>query len=203
MKKLLVGILVLSLMGLTGLAMAQGRGPGMGYGSGPGGGYGFGPGHGPWASRLNLTPEQTQKLQTLRDGFIKEISPLRNDMISKQYELKAFWAQTNPDEQKILAKQREINNIRAQIQEKAVKHRLEARNVLTPEQQAQIGSGFGSGPGRDRGWGRGYGHGYGHGYGMRGGYGGCGMGPRMGYGPGGMGMGYGPGGMGYGPRSRW
>jgi Spy/CpxP family protein refolding chaperone len=46
-------------------------------------------------------------------------------------ELKALWLQTNPDERKILEKQKEINGLRAQLQEKSIKNRLEMRKMLT------------------------------------------------------------------------
>ncbi len=79
-----------------------------------------------------------------------------------------------PIGEKILAKQKEINTLRAQLQEKGTKNRLEMRKILTPEQQAQLGA---------------YGPGFGMGHGMKGGM---------------MGGGFGPGrGMGYGGCPRW
>ena len=98
-------------------------------------------------------------MQALQESFFKETIPLRNEMMTKHLELRTLWAQTNPDQEKILAKQREINALRAQLQEKATKYQLEARNILTPEQQAQLRSFWGPGPG------------FGRGYGMRGGFG--------------------------------
>ena len=165
-----------AVLAVSGLAMAQGWGGGPGMGRGPGMGMGYGPydpgygprgqGYGPgaWGPGLNLTPEQTQKMQTLRDSFFKETIPLRNEMMVKKLELRTLWAQAKPEQEKILAKQKEINALRAQFQEMATKHRLAVRNVLTPEQQAQVGSLWGGG--------------FGPGYGMRGGFGpGRGMGP--------------------------
>jgi len=171
MKKMIVGLMVVALLATAGLAMAQGWGRGMGYGPGPGAGYGpgSGMGYGPMGSSgpaLNLTAEQNQKIQAMREGFFKETLPLRNEMQIKQLELRTLWAQTNPDQEKILAKQKEINALRAQMQEKATKNRLEMRKVLTPEQQAQLGA-----------YGPGFGPGSGPGMGMRGGFGpGRGMG---------------------------
>jgi Spy/CpxP family protein refolding chaperone len=166
MKKVIVGLMVVGLLVTAGMAMAQGWGRGMGYGPGPGTEYG--PGYGPrgsgWAN-LNLTPEQNQKLQAMRESFFKETLSLRNEMQVKQLELRTLWAQTNPDQEKILAKQKELNALKAQMQEKSTLHRLEMRKVLTPEQQAQIGA---------------FGPGFGPGYGMRGG-----SGPGRGMGPGG------------------
>jgi len=171
MRKMIVGLMVVALLATAGMAMAQGWGRGMGYGPGPGAGYGpgSGMGYGPkgsWGPALNLTAEQNQKVQAMREGFFKESLPLRNEMQIKQLELRTLWAQTNPDQDKILAKQKEINALRAQLQEKGTRHRLEMRKVLTPEQQAQIGA-----------FGPGFGPGSGPGMGMRGGFGpGRGMG---------------------------
>jgi Spy/CpxP family protein refolding chaperone len=63
---------------------------------------------------------------------------LSNELMSKKLELRSLWLKTNPDEEQILAKQKEIDDLRAQLQEKGAKNRLEMRKVLTPEQQAQL-----------------------------------------------------------------
>jgi Spy/CpxP family protein refolding chaperone len=173
MKKMFVAILVVTLLTTSGLALAQG------WGRGPGAGPGYGPGpHGPgskdvWGAGLNLTPEQNQKMQAMREAFFKETLPVRNEMQVKQLELRTLWAQTNPDEAQIIAKQKGVNALKAQLQEKGTKFRLEMRKILTPEQQAQMSA---------------YGPGFGRGQDMRGGYG---HGPGSGMGMG-MGMGYGP-----------
>lgn len=165
MKKLAVFTAIAILLAASGLAMAQGWGPGpgpghsMGYGPrgfGPGD---WGPGMGPgkWAPGLNLTAEQVQKMNSLRESHFKETLPLRNEIMTKELELRTLWSQPNPDQDKILAKQREINHLRAQIQEKSIRHRLEMRKILTPEQQAQwraFGYGRGTGKGMHGGWGR-------------------------------------------------
>jgi zinc resistance-associated protein len=182
MKKMIVALMVAGLLTTAGIAMAQGWGIGMGYGPGPGAwhGPGYGMGYGPrgsWGPALNLTPEQSQKIQALEESYFRETLPLRNEVQTKQLELRTLWAQANPDEGKILAKQKEINDLRTQLQEKATKNRLEMRKVLTPEQQAQLGA---------------YGPGFGPGYGRRGGFG-PGYGSRGEFGPGyGMGYGYCP-----------
>jgi Spy/CpxP family protein refolding chaperone len=101
--------------------------------------------------------------------------------MSKKLELKALWVQTNPDEGKILAKQKEINALRVQLQEKATQNRLEMRKILSPEQQAKLVNLLN----RHRGW---------HGYGREREFGPCsrhhhhhhhhhGEGMGMGYGP--------------------
>jgi Spy/CpxP family protein refolding chaperone len=168
MKKIMVAVMMVAILATAGLAMAQDceKGPGMGMSYGPHSGGARSGGHALWRA-LNLTPEQAQQMGALRESFFKETLPLRNDLMSKKLELRSLWLQTNPDEEKILAKQKEISALRAQLQEKGTKNRLEMRKVLTPEQQAQLANL------RGRAW-----HGYGRG---------CGSGSRYG-----MGMGSGP-----------
>ena len=168
MKKLFIAVLAVVFLASAGIALAQGWGRGGGMGYGPCG-QGYGPGAGgpgPLASKLNLTPEQNQKIQAMNEAFFKETIPLRNDLMAKQLELKGLWGQTTPDQEKILAKQKEINALRAQMQEKGTKHRLEMRKVLTPEQVAKFQE-FQGGPGMmGPGFGMGPGHGRGRGFGM-------------------------------------
>ena len=164
MKKIIVAIAMAGILTSTGLAMGQGWGgdPGREKGYGPySGGARLG-GPGPWGV-LNPAPEQVEKIKALWGSYFKEKIPLRNELLSKRFELRALWVQTNPDEEKILAKQKEINALKAQLQEKATKNRLEMLKILTPEQRAQWqaykasfwygrrysrGFGWGRGPGR-------------------------------------------------------
>jgi len=120
-------------------------------------GKGMGPGYGmsPYAaSDLGLTPEQSQKLQTLMEAYLKEITPLQNQLFSKKAELRLLWSESTPNQEKIMAKQKEINGLQQQLQTKATQYQLETRNVLTPEQQAKAcnsGAGYGRGAGRKMG----------------------------------------------------
>jgi Spy/CpxP family protein refolding chaperone len=88
---------------------------------------------------LNLTPEQKTKLQALRENFRKETVFLRNDIKIKRLELKTLWAVPTPKKDKIVAKQKELNDLKAKLQMKVIDFRLEARSYLTPEQAAQVG----------------------------------------------------------------
>ena len=168
MKKMFVAVSMVGVLAAAGVAMAQGWGRGPGYGPGPAGsgaGPGAGPGYGGGWCLNNLTPEQTQQMRDMREGFFQETQALRNEMQKKQLELRGLWGQANPDQAQILAKQKEINALRAQLQEQATQHRLEMRKILTPEQQAQMGAyGPGSGPGYGR-RGGGFGPGRGMGFG--------------------------------------
>ncbi len=125
-------------------------GPGWGRGMGHGGGGVANPYA---ASYLGLTQEQSSQLQAMRERHFKEISPLQESLFSKRQELRLLWANPNPDASQIAAEQREIAALQAQVQEMTTKHRLEARGVLTPEQQQKLA--MGRGPGLAGGWGKG------------------------------------------------
>ena len=142
------------------------------YGPGPGRGHGGADCYGPdrsILSQLNLTPEQTAKINALREANMRATKPLRDKMFSKRGDLRLLWLQTNPDQNKIMAAQKEIRALRDQMQDKMTVYRLEVLKVLTPEQQEKLKSlkmGRGFGPGMKGGPGMGGGPGWGGGPGM-------------------------------------
>ena len=123
------------------------------FGPGWGRGHGGGPCYGADVTalpELNLTSEQTAKINSLREAHLKDMKPLQDKMFSKRGDLRLLWLQQNPDQDKILAAQKEIRTIRDQMQDKMTVHRLNVLKVLTPEQQEKLkafgpGRGFGSG----------------------------------------------------------
>jgi Spy/CpxP family protein refolding chaperone len=145
-KSLAVVLALVLSLGLAASALA--RGP---FGGGPG--------------CANLTTEQAGKLFDLKEKFRTDTASLRKQLLLKHLELRKLWAAEKPDEKQILAKQKEINPLREQMQEKVTTFRLEARKIAP---NARLGHcGFG------------HGFGMGHGGGM-----GPGMGPGGGMGPG-------------------
>jgi Spy/CpxP family protein refolding chaperone len=85
-------------------------------------------------SDLNLTPEQTEKVQSLTETFHKDIAPLQDRKFQCKTELKLLWMQVAPDVEKIRAKQKELHDLKWQIMEKVMDYRLSFRGMLTPEQ---------------------------------------------------------------------
>jgi Spy/CpxP family protein refolding chaperone len=178
MKKLttIFGITLLSALLIVPLAVwAHGWGMGGGYmmgygGGGPGNMMGYG-GGGPGSyNQYNrdyntLNSKQQQQLADLNRKFYDETRPLRDKLRSKSAELNALLSETNPDSGKISKLQKEISNLQAKLDEKAINNEIEARKIA-PDNR--------------------FGGGYGYGHMMMGGYG---YGPMMG----GYGTGYGPG----------
>ena len=124
----------------------------------------FGRGH----HRMNLTPEQAGKLFDLKQKFMNETANLRKAMVVNRAELRALWKAENPDAKQIVAKQKELNSVREQLQEKMVAFRIQARKICP-----QMGKG--------RGFGMGSGWGHGRGMAMAGNGPGFGMGPGCGF----------------------
>jgi Spy/CpxP family protein refolding chaperone len=110
----------------------------------------WGPGFGPWFGRAfggpgngvppipNLTAEQSVQIQALRDGFLKDIEPLREELYTKATEIRSLWAAPTPDATAVTAKQKEISELQSTLQEKGTALGLEIRKVLTPDQLAQL-----------------------------------------------------------------
>lgn len=103
--------------------------------------------HGACSSELNLTVEQRSELQSKRDGFLIEISPLRDRLFSKRMELRELWNAAQPDQVKIAAKNQEIMEIQREIQERATRHQLECLEILSEEQRKQMLKRVGHRPG--------------------------------------------------------
>lgn len=177
MGKVKIWMVGLALIAMTGLAIA----------AGPGYGFGMKANCQAGIDRLKLTSEQKTKLGELQEKFRKDTISLRNEMQIRRLEMRTLWITPNPDKDKIMAKQKELNALRDKLQAKSTDFRLDIRKILTPEQAAQIGTlgpgmGFGRSMGRHRMW-------------HHGPY----EGPGPGGGPGGTGQGRGPCGGGLGP----
>lgn len=134
MKRLTIILgVVLLVAAMTAPVFARGSGWGKGHGMKPGWGM-----EDCAVLKLDLTAEQSAKIQTLREAHLKEMVSPRNRLFSKRAELKALWTQVEPDKDKIMAKQKEISELRDQIRKKKTDYRFEIRKVLTPEQQAKL-----------------------------------------------------------------
>jgi Spy/CpxP family protein refolding chaperone len=170
MKKIVIISLSLVLgLGLLAVGvMAQGPGFGRGVGMGPG----YGP---PGNLFANLSPEQSAKIQSLQQAHLQAIAPLQQELLTKETEMRSLSLNPNADTAVIGTKQKEIWDLQSRLQEMTSNLRLQIRELLIPEQQAQFDT---FGPRR-------------------------GVGPRMGRGPGPGG--FGPGGnfgQGSGPQNQ-
>ena len=107
------------------------------------------------AAMPEMTPEQMEKMDALRTAHVKAMVPLRADLKVKEIELEALWRSDEPDAKKIIAKVKEIGDIREKLEIAGINHRFEMRKLMTPEQRKAMKK-MGMGPGMmGRGMGRG------------------------------------------------
>jgi zinc resistance-associated protein len=125
---LLVLALALSL-GLAGSVWAQAMGKGMGMGHG--------------AGMMNLTPEQAGQIFDLKEKMYVDTTGLRKQIAVKHAELAALYKAEKPDQNAIQAKQKELNALGDQIQEKMTALQLEAKKIA-PDFDMGTGPGAGS-----------------------------------------------------------
>lgn len=103
--------LAITLFGLSAIASAQ-MGPGMmgGYGGGYGHGYAY----------QTLSPEKQAAAQKIYGAYYTQTSALRQQLVSKQYELNALIYGGKADDQKVQALTKEISEMRSKLYEQQV-----------------------------------------------------------------------------------
>lgn len=156
MKKISMTVLAVMIgFAMVASVLAYGSERGMGPKGGPCGDGGFfGDERG-----LNLTSEQHAQIDQLRLAHKKEIKPLMDQMYIKHGDLRQLWLEKEPNQEKIIALQKEIQGLRDKLQDKMTTYRFAVLKILTPEQKAKLTSKWGGrhfgrdfGPGSRHGW---------------------------------------------------
>jgi Spy/CpxP family protein refolding chaperone len=193
-KRVLIGVAALALVAAT--ALAAGAQPGLRHHRGPG----RCGGHGAWspapgeraqmfadrllraADELNLTEEQQKKLRQIRRAVPSTIMPKRQAVVEARMDMHDLMQQKDTSAADLRKAHDRVQKAQSDLQSAMFDLRLQARDVLTPEQRDKLHKKLRPHPGRGPG--------------------------RMGEGPGccefelGMGPGFGPGddlGMEFGP----
>ena len=103
---------------------------------------------------MNLTPEQAGQIFDLKEKFHADTVDLRKQIMVKEAELAVLWKTEKPDQTAIQAKQKELNALRDQMQEKMTAMEFEVRKIA-PDYDMGKGMGGGMGPGPGKGMGPG------------------------------------------------
>ncbi len=90
---------------------------------------------GPPMGLLNLTEEQEKQIQALRIKHLKEVLPIETEIKIKEIELEDLWQAEKIDAKGIVAKVKEIGELRNKLELAKVNHRIEVYKLLTPEQR--------------------------------------------------------------------
>jgi len=96
---------------------------------------------------VELTADQKVQMMKLKMSFMKETEPLKTELEIKQMELNALWDDEKPDAGKLKAKVKEIGELKMQLQEKMINHKLAVMKLFTPEQMKKMKSMMGMGCG--------------------------------------------------------
>jgi zinc resistance-associated protein len=148
MKKILMTVGILFMVGILAAPVFAHR-----WGRGGYGAYG-GRGDGPcWVDGGDISESQQVELDKLHEKFTNDTAKLREDIWNKSAELDTLLETSNPDAARVKSLQKEISDLKAKMADQRVDFELEARKIAP---NARFG----------RGYGRGYGKGYGRGYGM-------------------------------------
>jgi Spy/CpxP family protein refolding chaperone len=154
-KWMLVGLAVVILAGLAGIAAAAPdnapagpgframgpRGAGM-MGCGMGGPMGIGGGLGvsKMIKDLGLTDDQIARMRAIQAEASTRTGSLQASMWQKMSELRDLNWTREPDKDAIKAKQNEINELRKQMAEIQKQMLVDMQNVLTQEQKDKMGN---------------------------------------------------------------
>jgi Spy/CpxP family protein refolding chaperone len=86
---------------------------------------------------LGLTPDQVQKLEDLKYQHQRQMIDIRHDLSLKRLELNREMEKDTPDRAKINRLLDETSALKGQQQKLRTNHRLDASQILTPEQRVK------------------------------------------------------------------
>jgi Spy/CpxP family protein refolding chaperone len=159
-KKVAAGIAVLAIVGVSGLAFANGGFGGGGYhmgmGSGGhmmgyngydnhmgGGGFGDHMGYGDNVRGQRLSDEQREKIDQAREDIFKTSSEIRNNADQKRLDLRSEIAKENPDADKLRKIQKDLSGLVAELDQKRLDLELKISKIVPDSRRGYAGSGYG------------------------------------------------------------
>jgi Spy/CpxP family protein refolding chaperone len=87
---------------------------------------------------LGLTDQQLAKIKELKYSFHNDTRDLRYNLEIKRLEMRKLFTDPKTDDATLLAKQKEIRDLRQQLSDKRDGMKLEWRKILTSEQIAKL-----------------------------------------------------------------
>jgi Spy/CpxP family protein refolding chaperone len=86
-------------------------------------------------AELNLTDDQEKQMQDLRLDLEKKMIPLEAELKTKNLEMKELHMADTPNKKKMMAQIDKISETKVKMEKAKLEHRLQVREILTPEQQ--------------------------------------------------------------------
>lgn len=134
-KTLIVGLSLALIIITTTTALAAGWG--MGFGGGMGVACGLNGSQRNRLGNLELTPEQTKKILTIRQELAKDTLELRQQLQQINLELRYLWTAEAPDQTAINQKLAAMTPLRLELTKKIQEAQKQIESILTPEQLEQ------------------------------------------------------------------
>ena len=88
--------------------------------------------------KLNLSADQKQKMQTVRDRYKEQVSQRMQAVRQARQELETMMSSPTANVSQMREKHRQIMGLRQQLEEVQFESTLAMREVLTPEQRTQL-----------------------------------------------------------------
>lgn len=88
--------------------------------------------------KLNLSADQKQKMQTVRDRYKEQVSQRMQAVRQARQELETMMSSPTANVSQMREKHRQIMGLRQQLEEVQFETTLSMREVLTPEQRTQL-----------------------------------------------------------------
>ncbi|MEG4283905.1 Spy/CpxP family protein refolding chaperone [Microcoleus sp. A006_D1] len=88
--------------------------------------------------QLNLSADQKQKMQAVRDRYKEQVSQRMQAIRQARQELETMMSSTTANASQMRDKHRQIMGLRQQLEEVQFESTLSMREVLTPEQRSQL-----------------------------------------------------------------
>ena len=85
----------------------------------------------PGLAMPRLTLEQQRRFAEQRIKFLKQEAPLQTDLKVKQAELALLWLDDEPNEDKIIAKAKDIQKVKDQLEELQLRQRIARLKLMT------------------------------------------------------------------------
>jgi Spy/CpxP family protein refolding chaperone len=133
MKQLCAIILALVLVGFSAVLFAAPPDTGCGC-PGTGATHQWAHPHRQFGSFLNLTEEQRGKMKEIRQRFWADVHDFKYDIRIKNLEVRKLFTDPKTDDATLLAKEKELNNLKLKLMDRKAEMKVEWRKILTPEQ---------------------------------------------------------------------
>ena len=87
------------------------------------------------AKELGLSESQTKEIEALRKSLEPKMEEIREELREKKAQLVYLLKESKPDLEKINIQLSEIESLQTKLQKLVIRHLLQEKNILTPEQQ--------------------------------------------------------------------